>query len=325
MHCSGAESGKGLTMDVHIETRELSKWFGEVVALNNVSVQIPSGVIGLLGPNGAGKSTFIKLALGLYRPSRGEIRILGEKTRNNFHILQKVGYCPEMDHFVEEISGYEFLYWLARYSGYRAKEAKKQVERSVERVSMTERMYDPIATYSKGMRQRIKVAQALLHDPQILFLDEPMNGLDPSAREELFELVISLGNEGKTVIFSSHVLHEVERVTDTVILIYNGRVLAFGKIREIRDLIKNHPRTIVIETLEPKKVYQILSVDKNITTVNFDTQALIVHTIDPVQTFKYINEIFLDGKVPIYSFRCADEDLQSVFQYLISTHIPRGL
>jgi len=312
-------------MDIQIETRELSKWFGEVVALNNVSVQIPTGVIGLLGPNGAGKSTFIKLALGLYRPSRGEIRILGEKPRNNFHTLQKVGYCPEMDHFVEEVSGYEFLYWLARYSGYKPKVAKKQVERAVERVSMTERMYDPIATYSKGMRQRIKIAQALLHDPEILFLDEPMNGLDPTAREELFELVISLGSEGKTVIFSSHVLHEVERVTDTVILIYNGRVLAFGKIREIRDLIKNHPRTIVIETLEPKKVYQILSVDENITTVNFDTQSLTVHTLDPMQTFKYINEVFLDEKVPIYSFRCADEDLQSVFQYLISTHIPRGL
>jgi len=312
-------------MDIQIETHELSKWFGEVVALNNVSLQIPAGVIGLLGPNGAGKSTFIKLALGLYRPSRGKIRILGEKPRNNFHVLQKVGYCPEMDHFVEEISGYEFLYWLARYSGYDAKTARKQVERALERVSMIERMYDPITTYSKGMRQRIKVAQALLHDPQILFLDEPMNGLDPTAREELFELVISLGNERKTIVFSSHVLHEVERVTDTVILIYNGRVLAFGKIREIRDLIKNHPRTIVIETLEPKKVYQILSVDENISTVNFDTQSLTIHTTDPNQTFKFINEIFLDGKVPIYSFRCADEDLQSVFQYLISTHIPRGL
>jgi len=312
-------------VDAQIETKELSKWFGEVVALNNVSVQIPSGVVGLLGPNGAGKSTFIKLALGLYRPSRGEIRILGKKPRNNFQILSILGYCPEMDHFVEEVSGFEFLYWLARYSGYHPKAAKKRVGDALERVHMVERMYDPISTYSKGMRQRIKVAQSLLHDPQILFLDEPMNGLDPTAREELFHLVIGLGNEGKTVVFSSHVLHEVERVTDTVILIYNGRVLALGKIREIRDLIQNHPRTIVIETMEPKKVYQLLSSDSNITSVNFDTQFLTVHTLDPLQTFKCINEIILEGKIPIFSFHCADEDLQSVFQYLISTHIPRGL
>ncbi|MCA1903014.1 MAG: ABC transporter ATP-binding protein [Candidatus Hydrogenedens sp.] len=312
-------------MDIQIETKELSKWFNEVVALNNVTVQITSGVIGLLGPNGAGKSTFIKLALGLYRPSRGEIRVLGERPRNNFRIISQVGYCPEMDHFVEEVSGFEFLYWLARYSGLVGEAGQKRVKEVLEQVRMTDRMYDPIATYSKGMRQRIKVAQALLHDPQILFLDEPMNGLDPSAREDLFNLVIRLGNEGKTVIFSSHVLHEVERVTDTVILIYNGRVLAFGKIRDIRDLIKNHPRTIVIETLEPKKIYQLLSFDTNITTVNFEAQKLTVHTLDPIQTFKFINEIVVDGKVPIYSFRCADEDLQSVFQYLISTHIPRGL
>lgn len=308
-----------------IEAHELSKWFGEVVALNNVSIQIPSGVIGLLGPNGAGKSTFIKLALGLYAPSRGTISVLGENPRNNFHILSLIGYCPEMDHFVEEISGYEFLYWLARYTGFPAKQARQRVQSILERMHMTERMYAPIATYSKGMRQRIKVAQALLHDPQIMFFDEPMNGLDPSAREELFHLITTLGNEGKTVIFSSHVLHEVERVTDTVILIYNGRMLAFGKVREIRDLIRNHPRTIVIETLEPKKLYNILSKDENITTVNFDVQQLTIHTLDPVKTFQHINSIILENTVPIFSFRCADEDLQSVFQYLISSHLPKGL
>lgn len=312
-------------MEYQIEAIELSKWFGEVVALNNVSIQITSGIIGLLGPNGAGKSTFIKLALGLYKPSRGEILILGERPRNNTYVLSQLGYCPEMDHFVEEISGYEFLYWLARYSGYDAKGAKTRVLNVLERFKMAEKMYDPIATYSKGMRQRIKLAQAILHDPTVIFLDEPMNGLDPSAREELFRLINNLGSQGKTILFSSHVLHEVERVTDTVVLIYNGRVLAFGKVREIRDLIQNHPRKIVIKTFEPKKVYTELSIDPNITSVSFDPDEITIHTTDPGSTFKYINDLIIENKISVLSYRCADEDLQSVFQYLVSTHIPRGL
>lgn len=312
-------------MDYQIEAVGLSKWFGEVVALNNVSIQIPSGIIGLLGPNGAGKSTFIKLALGLYKPSKGKILILGEKPRNNPRILSQLGYCPEMDHFVEEISGYEFLYWLARYSGFDVKEAKKRVLDVLDRFKMTDRMYDPIATYSKGMRQRIKLAQAMMHDPRVIFLDEPMNGLDPTAREELFYLINLLGSQGKTILFSSHVLHEVERVTDTVILIYNGRILAFGKVREIRDLIQNHPRKIVIRTFEPKKVYSQLSVDPNITSVSFDTNEVTIYTTDPTSTFRYINELIINEKISVLGYKCADEDLQSVFQYLISTHIPKGL
>ena len=239
-------------MSAIIEAQGLSKWFGEVVAVNNLDVSIEPGVTGLLGPNGAGKSTFIKLALGIYSPSRGTMSVFGEPPRNNLRVLRRIGYCPEFDRFPENTTGYEFVYWLNRFYGMTGAEATRRAEEACERVKMTERMDDLIETYSRGMRQRIKIAQALAPSPELLFLDEPMAGLDPEGREEMFALIRELGENGRAVIVSSHILYEIERVTSHVVLLHNGCILARGRVHDMRELIDEHPLAVTVGCGSPR-------------------------------------------------------------------------
>lgn len=304
-------------MNEVIVAHELSKWFGEVVAINNLSLNIVPGVTGLLGPNGAGKSTFLKLALGLYNPSRGMIRVFGESPRNNLRTLRKIGYCPEVDQFFDNMTGYEFVYWLCRYWGMKSRDARRASEESMERVRMTERMHDPIDEYSKGMRQRVKIAQALATQPPLLFLDEPMNGLDPQGREEMFALIRQLGQEGLSVVVSTHILYEVERVTDNVVLLYNGSILAQGRVREIRDLIDDHPHTITVECPDPRAVMRYFVDDPAILSSEFAAAQVTIRTNNPNTSYQRLNEIVLEHGVPIRSIRCSDDNLQSVFDYLV--------
>ncbi len=302
--------------EVLIETHELSKWFGEVVALNNLTVTIGTGVTGLLGSNGAGKSTFIKLALGLYAPSRGSLKVLGGPPRNNPDVLSRIGYCPEVDNFYDGMSGYEFVYWLSRQWGMNGKAARKATLEAIERVKMTERMDDLIDEYSKGMRQRMKLAQALALKPDLLFLDEPMNGLDPQGREEMYQLIRELDAEGRSVVVSSHILHEVEKITDNVVLLYNGSMLAQGRVREIRDLIDKHPHTITIKSHEPRKLVQFFAEDAAIIDIVFEPDTLVLRTRDPNGCYQRLNDLACDG-MHFESITCADDNLQSVFDYLV--------
>ncbi len=299
-----------------IETHELSKWFGEVVALNNLSVVIEEGVTGLLGPNGAGKSTFIKLALGLYRASRGYINVLGQSPRNNRNVLRRIGYCPETDKFYENMTGYEFVFWLNRFWGMGVKEARRAAEAACEMVQMTGRMHDPIDEYSKGMRQRIKIAQSLATNPELLFLDEPMSGLDPQGREEMYALIHRLGQTGYSVIVSSHILYEIERVTDSVVLLYNGTMLAQGRVRQIRDLIDEHPHTITVDSGNPRAIAQHFVQDAGTLIVEFDDGRLTIRTRDPNLCYQRLNELMVDRAVHVESIQCSDDNLQSVFDYL---------
>jgi len=303
-------------MSTTIEATQLSKWFGEVVALNNVNLEIGTGVTGLLGPNGAGKSTFIKLALGLYRPSRGRIRVLDGAPRNNLSVLRRIGYCPETDKFYDNMTGFEFVYWLNRYWGMRAKEARAAAEQACELVHMTERMDDPIDEYSKGMRQRIKLAQALATKPELLFLDEPMAGLDPQGREEMFALIRRLGNQDYSVIVSSHILYEIEQVTDNVVLLYNGTILAQGRVREIRDLIDEHPHTITVESDNVRAVSARFVDDPGIMSIEFDQSRVIIRTRDPNRSYQRLNDLVRENGVAIQSIECSDDNLQAVFEYL---------
>jgi ABC-2 type transport system ATP-binding protein len=305
-------------MSALIESKGLSKWFGEVVAVNNLDLRIERGITGLLGPNGAGKSTFIKLALGLYAPSRGYIHVLGGPPRNNLDVLRRIAYCPETDTFYENMTGYEFVYWLNRYWGMGRKDAARAAEAACDLVHMTARMHDPIDEYSKGMRQRIKIAQALTRQPEMLFLDEPMNGLDPQGREEMFALIRRLGDEGHSVIVSSHILYEVERATDNVVLLYNGSVLAQGRVREIRDLIDDHPHTIEVGSPDPRLVARLFSEDPGIMSIEFDAGRVTLRTRDPQACYQRLNQLVLEGAAPVDSITCADDNLQSVFAYLVA-------
>jgi ABC-2 type transport system ATP-binding protein len=300
-----------------IETAGLSKWFGEVVAVNNLHVTIYQGVTGLLGPNGAGKSTFIKLALGLYRPSRGYIRVFGESPRNNLPVLRRIGYCPESDKFYEHMTGFEFIYWLNRAWGMTAANAEAASEQACAAVKMTHRMDDPIDTYSKGMRQRVKIAQALAVNPDLLFLDEPMSGLDPKGREDMFALIRHLGQQGKTVIVSSHILYEIERVTDGVVLLHGGSVLAQGHVREIRELIDEHPHAVTVDSTNVHAVADSFVEDAAVLGIEFVNGSVTIRTRDPNAFYQKLNRLVLDGTVDVQSIRCPDDNLQSVFQYLV--------
>ena len=300
-----------------IVAQELSKWFGEVVALNNLDATIGPGVTGLLGPNGAGKSTFIKAALGLYKPSRGTLLVYGEPPRNNIDVLRRIGYCAESDKFPENVSGYEFVYWAARLWGMDAATASRAAEEACARVRMDHRMDDLIEEYSRGMRQRIKIAQAMATNPDLLFLDEPMAGLDPQGREETFALIRQLGEEGRTVLFSSHILHEIERVTNQVMVLHNGRMLARGQVRQIRELIDEHPHAVTVQCNAPHRLSTFFVEDESTLHMEFHEKSVTIRTRDPNSFYQKLNGIVMDGAVQVDSITCPDDNLQSVFQYLV--------
>ena len=299
-----------------IEAEGLSKWFGEIMALNDVSVAIGGGVTGLLGPNGAGKSTLIKLILGLHTPSRGTLQLWGETPRNNPRVLRRIGYCPEVDSFYESMTGLEYVTVLNQYQGMPKQQARVAAEEACDLVGMAARMNDPVDEYSKGMRQRIKIAQAIAHRPELLFLDEPMTGLDPTGREEMFALIRWLGEHGWSVVVSSPILHEVERVTDNVVLLYNGSILAHGKVHEIRELIDEHPHTITVESSDPRAVAQPFLQDDSMLSIEFGEDTLVIRTTDPNRCYERLNALAASSSTPIEAIRCDDDNLQAVFDYL---------
>ena len=305
------------TSEPIIEAVELSKWFGEVVAVNHLDLEVAQGVTGLLGPNGAGKTTLIRLILGLYEPSRGTIRVYGEAPRNNLDVLRRIGYCPELDRFFENMTGLEFVRWLCRYSGMARLEADAAACRACEIVSMSHRMDDPITTYSQGMRQRIRIAQSIAHEPDLLILDEPMSGLDPEGREDMFALIRELGESGRSVIVSSHVLYEIERVTSNIVLLHGGSILAQGTVRDIRELIDDHPHAVTIECEEPHRLAEHFAKDASTLSLDFEGSAVCVRTGDPTAFYEKLNLVVLEDSIEVISIQCADDNLQSVFDYLV--------
>lgn len=299
-----------------IEARSLSRWFGEVVALNNVTVSIDPGVTGILGPNGAGKSTFIKLALGLYAPSRGEMRVLGELPRNNRGVLSRIGWCPEVDHFYDHSTGFEFVYWLCRYWGMSPQQARAAATEACEMVRITDRMDDPIDEYSKGMRQRIKIAQALALSPELIFLDEPMNGLDPRSRDEMYTLIRTLGDRGISVIVSSHILYEIERITDNVVLLVGGALIAQGRVRDIRELIDRHPHTIRVVSDQPVQLAKRFAGEPGVFAVETRDEMVTIRTLRPDDCYETLNILAVKAPGWVRAIECADNNLQAVFDYL---------
>ena len=227
-------------MTAIVAADHLSKWYGQVIGLNDVTVTVPAGITGLLGPNGAGKSTFMKLVTGQLKPSKGTITVLGEP-------IWGIGFCPEQDSFYERMTGLEWVTALVRLNGVADAAAAAMGARAIETVELTDAANKKIGAYSKGMRQRIKLAQALAHDPELLILDEPLAGMDPIARRRTIRLIKDWGRAGKSILVSSHILHEIEAMTANILLINQGRILAEGNVHQIRELIDEHPHTVHIK------------------------------------------------------------------------------
>ena len=242
------EPGRGAI----IATEHLSKWYGQVSGLNDVTVALPPGITGLLGPNGAGKSTFMKLVTGQLRPSAGAVRVFGEPIWGNPALYFRIGFCPEQDAFYERMTGLEWVTALVRLNGLSIDESTAAATRALETVDLLDAADRRIGGYSKGMRQRVKLAQAIAHDPELLILDEPLSGMDPIMRRRTIRVIKEWGRVGKSVLVSSHILHEIEAMTSNILLIHNGRILAEGNVHQIRALIDEHPHTVSIRTAEPR-------------------------------------------------------------------------
>ena len=278
-----------------VEFHDLSKWYGNVIGVNKLTLAIPAGVTGLLGPNGAGKSTLLQLATGQLRPSQGVARVLGQDAWNNPRLNRFIGLCPEQDRFYEWMTGWDFVHTCARLSGLTRAAARDAAARTIDAVGMTKYQQRAIRGYSKGMRQRIKMAQSLVHDPEVLFLDEPFTGTDPIARRDLMDIVLRLSGEGKSVIVSSHVLHEVQSLTSRIVLLNHGRLVAEGHVREIRNLIDKHPHHIVLLCEEYRQLASRVSLWPDVEGVRMlpSEGGLLVETRSPDDFYGRLPELSL--------------------------------
>lgn len=302
-----------------IETKGLSRWYGNVLGLSDVSIQIEQGITGILGPNGAGKSTFLKLLTGQIKPNIGCVRIKGKKVWNNYALLQEVGFCPEQDSFYEEMTGWQFLTSLLKLHHFSKAEIENRAQKALEIVELTADKDRVIRSYSRGMRQRIKFAQAIAHNPEILILDEPLNGLDPLARRKVIRLIKSYEKEGKTIIVSSHVLPEIEAMTNQVILIHQGKIFAQGDIHYIRDLIDDHPHIVSIKCNWPRQLASKFINEDCVLKVHFGStqDSLLVETKNRDKFFSLLPSLFIEGNIEVEEITSPDDNLQAVFDYLV--------
>jgi len=303
-----------------ITADHVSKWYGQVIGLNDVSVTIPTGITGLLGPNGAGKSTFMKLITGQLKPSKGAMTVLGGPIWNNPAAYTRIGFCPEQDAFYERMTGLEWVSALVRLNGYSSTEARHAALGALEAVDLVPAADKKIGAYSKGMRQRVKLAQALVHDPDLLILDEPLTGMDPLMRRRTIRIIREWARDGRSVLVSSHILHEVESMTSNILLVNNGRIVAEGDVHQIRDLIDEHPHTVSIRTTQAHAVARELLADEGVVSVRFEPGGLVVETGRPDAFYARVTDLAASGRFgPISEITSPDDNLQAVFQYLVKT------
>jgi ABC-2 type transport system ATP-binding protein len=304
-----------------INLESSSRWYGQVIGLNDVTCSFNPGITALLGQNGAGKSTMLKLITGQLRPTTGRVTVFGEQPFSNPRVYSRIGYCPETDSFYEDMTGRQFVTLMARMAGIGKNKVDNVVADTLEKVGMADRCDKRIAGYSKGMRQRIKLAQALAHDPDVLILDEPLNGLDPVGRRELQDLLKNLAAEGKTVVISSHILHEVEQMTRHIVLLHRGRLLALGDVGQIRSLIDKHPHRVHVEMEGARDFARSLMAMPNVLSIAFDRtnpNHVEIETSAPDTFYSEVAELVLSGNLEFTAFTSPDNNLESVFRYLVS-------
>jgi len=296
----------------------VSKWYGQVIGLNDVTLSIEPGITGLLGPNGAGKSTFMKLITGQLAPSKGALTVLGEPIWGNPSLYDRIGFCPEQDAFYERMTGLEWVTALLTLNGFDQKTAAEMAGRALEEVELSDVAGKKIGAYSKGMRQRVKMAQALAHNPELLILDEPLSGMDPLARRKTMRLIKEWARAGRSILVSSHILHEIESMTSNILLINQGRILAEGNVHQIRDLIDEHPHTVYVKAAEPRALAREFLAEDNVLSLKFEEGAVVVQTARPDVFYARLTDMAASGEFgPIQEVTSPDDNLQAVFQYLV--------
>jgi ABC-2 type transport system ATP-binding protein len=303
---------------VSVELVNVTRWYGNVVAVNDITMSLEPGVTGLLGPNGAGKSTLLHMMAGFLAPSRGSLTVDGVASWHNPDIYRKVGLVPERDSVYAFLSGEKFVRASAKLQDLRDPGAA--AARAIEMVDMTDVASRRISTYSKGMRQRIKVAAALVHDPEVLLLDEPFNGMDPRQRLHMMELLEQLGREGRTIVFSSHILEEVERLSGTIQVVVSGRLAASGDFRAIRRLMTNRPHVFVLKSSDDRELASALISSTAVAGVQLtDDGSLEVRASDYGAFTREIARMASSRGVRLRELLPTDESLESVFSYLAAS------
>jgi ABC-2 type transport system ATP-binding protein len=293
-----------------------SKWYGHVLGVSDVSWKLTGGIVGLLGPNGAGKSTLIKMMGGLLRPSRGSLTVYGQSPFHDTAVRRRIGYAPEHEATWDELSALELVTAMARLAGVPAGKADKAAKDALAQMGMTAAMHRRVRGFSKGMRQRTKLATAIAHDPDFLLLDEPLTGVDPIARVDIVERIKQLGAAGKTIVVSSHVLYEIEALTSDIVVIYRGQVLAEGNVYEIRTLIDRHPHRIRVECDQPRTIAAALATEDHVARLSFERGGLVLETRDPDRCYDQIAKAVLAGNVTVSALSSPDNNLGAVFEYL---------
>jgi ABC-2 type transport system ATP-binding protein len=289
--------------------------------VNRVNLQIAPGITSLVGPNGAGKSTLMNLMTGLLRPTRGSITVLGIATDQPEQLFRRVGYCTQFDSFPRGMTGREFINSFLLVHGFESKRATDLTQQALERVNLVEAADRKVAGYSKGMRQRIRLAQSIAHEPVVLILDEPLNGLDPMVRAETIALFRKLAAEGLHLIISSHILHEVDMMSDRVVLVNNGYIVAEGNIHGVRDEMEEHPMQILIRCDQPSKLAAYVFAQDHVVEARLhdDRRGLFIKTRDADRFYLLLNRVVAEGELNVESVAPVDDDMSAVYQYLIGT------
>ncbi|HKX27571.1 MAG TPA: ABC transporter ATP-binding protein [Blastocatellia bacterium] len=300
----------------------VSKFYGEILGVNRVNLTIAPGITSLVGPNGSGKTTLMNLMTGLIQPTRGRISVLGISPDNPQALFRQVGYCSQFDSFPKGMTGYEFIKSLLQVHGCPRKEAEAKTWQAIQRVDLVEAAHRKVGGYSKGMRQRIRLAQAIAHEPAVIVLDEPLNGLDPMVRAETMRLFTQLAAEGLHLIISSHILEEVEALSNRVVLINNGYIRAEGGVSGVREEMNEHPMQIMIRCDRPQEfAASIFSNDSVVEArLHEDRRGLFIKTRNADAFYLLLNRIVVENGVRIETITPVDDDLNAVYQYLIGSN-----
>ncbi|MCP4191433.1 MAG: ABC transporter ATP-binding protein [Planctomycetaceae bacterium] len=303
-----------------IDFQNVTKLYGKVIGVNDVALSLQPGAYGLLGPNGSGKSTLINLIMGQLKPTIGSVHVFGECPESNDELYQQLGYCPSSEGMYSSVTGFKWVRYLLRLQGMNRRHATAAAEQALELVGMTNAMNRPISGYSRGMRQRTKMAQAISHDPKLLILDEPFNGLDPIGRHEMTVALQNWIESGKSLLLASHVLHEVESVTQSFLLICGGRLLASGHAHEVNQLLVDLPNDLTIRCSAPKRLAEAIVARDMADSLKIETDQLIASTRHPSRILAELPTWVTHDQIEIYEIRSADESLQELFNSLLKIH-----
>jgi ABC-2 type transport system ATP-binding protein len=308
-----------MTASPEIVLSGVSKFYGEVLGVNKVNLSLPTGITSLVGPNGSGKTTLMNLMAGLLRPSAGSVEIHGLSPDDPERFYPMIGYATQFDTFPRRIRGYDLVHGIISFHGYGSRETRDRTLAVLERVGLVEAARRRVAGYSKGMRQRIKLATAIAHDPHVLILDEPLNGLDPMARAEFIDLFQKLAAEGYHVVVSSHILHEVDMISDQVVMMSQGYVVAEGQIQSVRSEIREHPTTIQVRANRPERLAERLFADGSVVEARIgdDRGSVVVRTRDAELFYRALNRIVVAEELSVEAVTPTDDDVHSVYKYLV--------